>query len=176
MAESTSNGLRWVAGLGGLLLLAVGIWFSAGGTPERSVVGGDDPAQQAPPAKLAPSSATPVLSSATPAPPSAALAPALRIAAHGRLTLDVDEFPDEGPVTLNLDLSDEARGGGDRTVRVISEDGRRIDTTVRPLSGGGSGVLLEIDPGFLSPGRYLIEVDTEEKHPLQLRRYVLEVR
>ena len=35
---------------------------------------------------------------------------------------------------------------------------------------------MEIDPGFLTAGRYMIEIDTVGKHPLRIRRYVLELR
>ena len=101
---------------------------------------------------------------------------ALRIAAHGRLTIDHAALPTEGLLNLELDLPDEARGTGTRAVKVISTDGRRTDTLASPLPGAGSGVALEIDPSFLTPGRYMIEIDTEDKHPLQIRRYVLEVQ
>ena len=99
-----------------------------------------------------------------------------RIAARGRLTLSRDALPEDGPLVLTLELSDEARGSGERTVRVVSEDGRRIDTLASPLAEAGSGVRLEIDPAFLTLGRYMIEVDTAEKHPLRIRRYVLELK
>ena len=92
------------------------------------------------------------------------------------MTLDATALPDAGSLTLNLELSDEARGSATQTVRVISVDGRRMDTTASSLPGAGSGVRLEIDSGFLSPGRYMIEIDTEDPHPLQIRRYVLEIR
>ena len=177
MAETKSKRLRWVAGIGGLAAVAVGIsvagglaaiavilWVASGDSAERKEADGSGPALNA--------AADPALSPAAPA----AAVPKLRIAANGRLTLELDQLPDEGPLELGLDLSEEARGSGDRTVRVISVDGRRLDTTASPLPGRESGVRLEIDPAFLSAGRYLIEIDTEEKHPLQLRRYVLELR
>jgi len=166
MAESKRSGLRRVAGLVGLAVVAIAIGIFAVYSPEQRETARDTLAHHAPPTPPAPTS---------PVPEPAAPAPVLRIAAHGRLTLEVDSLPDAGPLILVLDLPDEARGSGDRTVRVIAEDGRRIDTTASPLAGGGSGVRLEIDSEFLSSGRYLIEVDTEEKHPLQLRRFVLEL-
>ena len=61
-------------------------------------------------------------------------------------------------------------------MRVISTDGRRTDTTASPLPGAGSGIRLELDTGFLTPGRYMIQIDTDDKHPLQISRYVLEIR
>ena len=165
MAETKSNGLLWLVGIALLTAIAIAIWVAAGDSPERKQVADSAPLLNAPAADPVPSPAAP-----------AAAAPKLRIAAAGRLTLELDQLPTEGPLELGLDLSGEARGSGDRTVRVISVDGRRLDTTASPLPGRESGVRLEIDPAFLSAGRYLIEIDTEEKHALQLRRYVLELK
>jgi len=99
----------------------------------------------------------------------------LRIEAGGRLSLERGALPHDGPLVLALAVTDEGRGTSLRTVRVGSTDGRRVDTTAAPLPGPGSGVQLGIDPGFLSPGRYLIEVDTVSSSPLRLQRFVLEV-
>jgi hypothetical protein len=164
MSESKSGGTRWVVGLALVATIAVGSWLVLGGSPD----GPDGPAAATAPA-------------AAPAPPTPAAAPLteipeLRIAANGRLALDEAALPEQGPLTLALELTDEARGSGERQVRVISANGRRIDTTASPLSGAGSGVRLELDPAFLSPGRYMIEIDTVDNHPLRIRRYVLEVR
>jgi len=100
----------------------------------------------------------------------------LRIEAGGRLSLERGELPRGRPLLLALAVSDEGRGTSLRTVRVVSTDGRRVDTTAVPLPGRGSGLQLGIDPDFLSPGRYLIEVDTVSSSPLRLQRFVLEVR
>ena len=161
MGRSKSSGSRWVAGLAGLAAVAVGTWLVLGGSPD---------APEAPAAKKAP------VAEPTPAAARQTEIPKLRITANGRLTLDEAALPEEGPLTLALELADEARGSGERAVRVISADGRRIDMTASPLPGAESGVRLEIDPGFLSAGRYMIEIDTEDPHPLQIRRYVLELR
>jgi hypothetical protein len=37
-------------------------------------------------------------------------------------------------------------------------------------------VQVQIESGWLSPGRYLIEIETTEPSPLAPRRYLLEVR
>jgi len=87
-----------------------------------------------------------------------------------------DVLPQHGPLVLVLGLDDVARGSDDRPVRIVSADGRRLDTTVSPVSGEGSGVRLEIDPTFLSAGLYMIEVDSADSHALNLRRFVLELR
>ena len=99
-----------------------------------------------------------------------------RLVNHGRLTLEKDALPYEGPLSLALDLPDEARGIGAHAIRIVSLDGRRLETTATPLPGSGTGVQVEIDTAFLSRGRYMIEIDTAEKHALQIRRYVLELK
>jgi len=164
MTESKRSASRRVAGLVGLTAIALAAWFTLVGSPDAP----EGPATTPGPASVP----------APPTPPAVpgAKSPGLRIPAHGRLILDEAALPDQGPLTLALELPDEARGSGPQAVRVISVDGRRIDTTASPLPGAGSGVRLEIDRGFLSAGLYMIEIDTEDDHPLQIRRYVLELR
>ena len=167
MAQSAGSARLWIgvaaaAGIGGLI--AIGTWLATGGTqdgPERRV----ESSVPAPTPAPASHAAVDIVGSGIP-----------RIAAQGRLTLDVAALPSAGLLTLDLELPDNARGSSERAVKIISTDGRRADTTARPLPGAGSGVRLELDPGFLTPGRYMIEIDTDDRHPLQIRRYVLELR
>ena len=106
-----------------------------------------------------------------------AIAPTHRIGEGGRLSLDTAELPREGPLALALDLPDAARGSDPRPVRIVSQDGSRaLDLVAAPLPGSGSGVALLIDPDWLRPDRYLIEVKTAEATHFPLRRYVLELR
>ena len=180
MDESKSGSSLWVVGLAGLAAIAIAAWLIPGATPEAPEVPAAASAPAATPeAPEVPAAATPPAAIPVPARPAAVPVveiPVPRIVAGGRLTLDATALPDAGSLTLNLELSDEARGSATQTVRVISVDGRRMDTTASSLPGAGSGVRLEIDSGFLSPGRYMIEIDTEDAHPLQIRRYVLEIR
>lgn len=99
----------------------------------------------------------------------------VRIAAGGRQALDLAAFSGEPMVRIALEIEDPARGEGLRSARVVSVDGRRLDTVVTPLPGAGTGVELGVDREFLLPGRYLIEVDTVAQSPLRLQRFVLEV-
>jgi len=99
-----------------------------------------------------------------------------RIAAGGRFRIEADELPADEPIELALDVEDEARGEQARAVVIGSADGRRLETTAVPIPGPGLGVVVVVDPDFLRPGRYMIQMQTEEQHPLALRRYVLEVR
>jgi hypothetical protein len=102
-------------------------------------------------------------------------APALRIAESGRISIDAASLPDGEVLALGLALADEARGSEPLSVRVVSIDGRRIETTAVPAAGSGSGLRLELETEWLRPGRYMIEVTTAEKIPLHLRRYVIEI-
>lgn len=170
MAGSQSSRSGWVAVLGGLAVLALGAWLTWGGPPERERAADASATEHPVVARVAPVPETP------PARAPDAAVPGLRIAAGGRLALDRAALPDEGPLRLALDLSDEARGSGGRAVRIVADDGRRIDTKASPLPGAGSGVRLEIDPAFLSSGRYMLEIETADRHPLQIRRYVLELK
>ena len=168
MADS-KRGPAGLAVLAGGVAIVLAVWWLAGGSPEPTV-----PSDVADP----PTTSTQETAPDVPDPAAGASAEpgGLRIASGGRLSLERDTLPEDRPLGLTLALPDEARGSGDHTVRVVSTDGRRLDVTASALPGDGSGVQLEIDPAFLSRGRYMIEVETEEKRPLPIRRYVLEVR
>jgi len=95
---------------------------------------------------------------------------------NGRLQLTFGELPTDGPLLVQLDLPDEAVGTGLHAVRIVSERGERSDAEAR-RSTQRSGLTLSIERRSLpSAGRYLIEIDTTESHPLSVRRYVLELR
>ncbi len=160
MADSQDSRL-WVAVVAGLAVFGTATWFSQSEPPEaleRSAQGMAEAGMQSE-------------SQARPGPSDSAI----RIAEHGRLRLVHSELPKQGPLHLVLALPDEARGGGPRIARIVSTDGRRIDTTASALAGTGTGVAIEIDPAFLTPGLYMIEIKTAETKPLPLRRYVIEV-
>ncbi len=140
--------LAW-AGIAALTLCAALWWGIAGDAPRPEAV------TEAQTARLTP--------------------PAHRIAASGRLSLEAMALPKQGPLALGLELSDEARGSQPRPVRIIGVDGRVIDTTASLIGGAGTGVRLEIDPEWLRPGRYMIEVKTAEMIHFPMIRYVLEV-
>ena len=167
MAQSNNSAVLWIAGFFGLIAIAT--WFATGAAnqaPERR-------AEANLPASV-PADSIP--SASKTAAVEGAESGVFRIGSQGRLTIEHAALPSEGVLTLDLDLADELRSSGKQAVRVISTDGRRIDTLASPLPGAESGVRLEIEPGFLTPGRYMIEIDTEGNHPLRIRRYVLELR
>jgi hypothetical protein len=102
-------------------------------------------------------------------------APTVVIAESGRLSVELSELRDGDVMAIGLAMPDEARGEEPRPVRVIDAEGRAIDAVAVPIDGAGTGARLEIDPEWLRPGHYMIQVKTAEKHPLALRRYVLEL-
>ena len=62
-------------------------------------------------------------------------------------------------------------------VTVLSTDGRGmldLTATIEPRDRRSARV--ELDPGWLRPGRYIVQLHTREQTVFQLRRYVLEIR
>jgi len=86
-------------------------------------------------------------------------------------SLDVDE-----PLVVHLMLPEPPDGNDPHAVRVLAPDGRQLETRAPVLGGDRRGVALELDPDWLRPGRYLVELETTEKTHFPLRRYVVEVR
>ncbi len=112
----------------------------------------------------------------TPAPAAIAYdAPSIAVEPSGRLTLSRAEVNAHPAFVLKLGATDESRGEGERKTKVISTDGRVLDTVALPYPGEGTGMRLEIDPAWLEPNSYLIQVATAEPRPLALHRYFLEV-
>jgi hypothetical protein len=109
--------------------------------------------------------------------PRPARATSQRISENGRLSVSLADLREGDVLALDLEMPDEARGYGPRQVRVVDVERQRLlETTGASVSGAETGLRIEIDPGWLQPGRYLIEVETAEKRPLALRRYVLELQ
>lgn len=168
MARGRSAG-RWVLVGTGVLVLGVALWGLSRRSPPTPALGDAAPATKA----TAPA-APPV--QATAAGPRSVPVPAQRIAENGRLSVPLEALRDGDVLALGLEMPDDARGEGARPVKVVDVEGRVLETTASAAAGPGTGLRLEIDPSWLRPGRYMIQVATAEQHPLALRRYVLEVR
>ncbi len=158
-----------------LALLAGIAWLWAGGRQQPADATRLARTQAEQPAPPDPGRGAAIAPSEERGAPSGPRAPALRIAESGRISIDAASLPDGEVLALGLALSDEARGSEPLSVRVVSIDGRRIETTAVPAAGSGSGLRLELETEWLRPGRYMIEVTTAEKIPLRLRRYVIEI-
>lgn len=136
-------------------------WSAAGPKRERGSV--------APPA--APAS---VVGPATPRSP----APVGELAVASGQTLEIEAraLPQDAPLVLTLQLPAEAHRGEPLPVRVLAPDGRQLETTGSIVPDAGGGARLELEPGWLRPGRYLVEVKTADRSHLPLRRYAILVR
>lgn len=168
MARRRSAG-RWVLVGTGVLVLGFALWgLNRTGSTPPSVPETAAAGKVAAPAELPAQAAA--------AGPPGARVPAQRIAEHGRLAVELSALRDGEVLALGLEMPDDARGRGVRPVKVVDVEGRVLETTAAAADGPGTGLRLEIDPDWLRPGRYMIQVETAEKQPLALRRYVLEVR
>lgn len=152
----------------GALVLVAGLWLAF--------------SQRSPGPGAMPAPADGTAEASAPAPrgepptPQGAPAPAHGIGESGRLSIDAASLREGEVLALGLALADEARGSEPLAVVVVSVDGRRLETTAEPVGGSGSGLRLELEPEWLRPGRYMIQVKTAAKKPLNLTRYVLEVQ
>jgi hypothetical protein len=163
--DQRSSRTLWLVGVGlaTFVAFAIGIWRSEPPAPQRVEPTAASP-PASPPAKIAET-------------PAETAEPGHRISEFGRLTLEAGDLPVFGPVALVLDLPDEARGDSEpRTVRIVCEDGRALDTTASIEPGAGNGVRIEIDSSWLRRGDYMISVTTSEPTHFPVRRYVLEIR
>jgi hypothetical protein len=161
-------GARWtLAAAAVLVLAAVALLFAQrdrlGLAPEEAGRG------------IAPPPASRTVAPGAPPAATAVRAPAQRIPENGRLRVERDALREGEVLALGLDLPDDARGEGPRPLKVVDVEGRVLETSALPVAGPGTGLRLEIDPGWLRPGLYLIQVQTAERQPLALQRYVLEV-
>jgi hypothetical protein len=87
------------------------------------------------------------------------------------------DIPTDRPLALDLMLPAALPSADALPARIIAMDGSgelKLPDAVVATDRGE--VRVEIESGWLSPGRYLIEIETTEKSHLALRRYVLEVR
>ena len=80
------------------------------------------------------------------------------------------------PVVVTLLLGVPSAGRAPRPTRLIAPDGRQLQLGAELAFEDRSRARLSIDPAWLTPGRYLVEVKTTEATHFPLRRYVLDVR
>lgn len=165
--------------LGGAALLAVGLVLLAR-------LGGEAPAPDEPPAGPAASPAPTPEPAAPPPPtpePTREPAPNPRVASGpgphaidsgATLVVDLAALGDVPRVALALRMPPEAIGDEPPPVRVVAPDGRLLHG--QGTLGEPDSVGFALDPTWLRPGRYLIEVKTAERSHFPLRRYAVEVR
>jgi hypothetical protein len=79
-------------------------------------------------------------------------------------------------VRVSLGLAEPSADDEPRPVRLISQPDHRILEVSGALESGRTAATIEVDPGYLEPGTYLVEVQTTERSHLPLRRYFIVVR
>lgn len=148
------------------ILVVVGVFWATREAPEETGHPGMTPSTASMPSadEQAPASQAPRVR-----------APAVQMPDQGRLEVTREALRDGEVLALGLEMPDDLRGEGPRAVKLIDPAGRVLELVADPVDGAGTGLRLEIDPEWLEPGQYMIQVETADTTPLPLRRYVLEV-
>ena len=186
--ERPRRALPWRAFAVGLLL-ALAVGYVLRPRVERSA----SPAEPAPPAAPEASGALNALAGSGGAPrapdgmaESAASAPAQTgpanpsqakpLAPFATLALSRADFPASGSVVVKIDLGAPSADDKPRLVRMFSETDQRGILTEARLDETRTIGTIELDPNFLQPGEYFVEVTTTERSAFPLRRYAIVVR
>lgn len=98
---------------------------------------------------------------------------AIPLPESGRLTIAYSELPRHKAISFALPMIDGAIGDAPLPARVVDIEGRVIDTVVNPVADDPTSATLSLDPDWLTPGRYMIQLRTLEQSALPLRRFVL---
>jgi hypothetical protein len=155
-SSARASRIALVIGVAALAGFAAASWLWPGA---RSA----PPPPAAPPEAVAPGSA------------GAAADASLRIESSGTLELEAAKLEPGRPVVLRLALGEPSRDDAPRPVRVIGPDGRVLEGEGQ-LAADRTEASFALDPAFLRPGRYVVEVKTTELTHFPLRRYAIEVR
>lgn len=102
--------------------------------------------------------------------------PNVTVQSKGRTRVTLEQLREGGTLVLGLAMPDDARGEGGVSGTIVSverEESRPLEGT--PIAGADTGVRVQIDPDWMQPGLYMIQVKTHDGSHLPIRRYVLEV-
>jgi hypothetical protein len=91
-------------------------------------------------------------------------------------TLVASELPKDRAVTLGLTLPVASRDATPLRAKIVDANGRTRDAKATIQGATRQSAHLDVDPGWLSPGTYMIHLTTNEAAVLPLRRFVLQVR
>jgi len=92
------------------------------------------------------------------------------------LNLTAAELPNDRPVILGLSLAVASPNSDPLDAIIMHDSGRRLDVKAEIVGAAKQSAYLEVEPGWLSPGDYLIHLKTNELTHLPLRRYPIVVR
>ena len=175
MGGDRDQALRRAAGPAAAIAIVVAaatgtfLWYAS--EPEEEtleVASREAPAQRVAPAQP-PEMAQPVAATA-------ATGPRPSSASREVIVVDLASVPDGAPVAFDLGVPAPPEDVPSLDVRLLSVD-RRVFETAGAIGGDARDVArVEVEPGWLTPGRYLVEVKTKERTHFPLRRFVLEVR
>ena len=189
MSEPERRARPWRAFVVGLVL-ALGVGYALRPAVER----GAQPAGPAPPASQDPSEAVSPLAGSGNAShtPGAGPAPAIPVpteaaksanpslekplAPFATLELSRADFPASGTVTVKVDLGAPSADDKPRTVRMFSQTDQHGILTDARLDETRTVGTIQLDPNFLQPGEYFVEVTTTERSAFPVRRYAIVVR
>jgi hypothetical protein len=189
MSESDRRVLPWRAFVVGLVL-ALGVGYALRPSADRgaqpagpALPASQDPSGAAGPlagSGAAPSAPEPAPANRIPAPTEAAKAanPSLEkpLAPFATLNLSRADFPASGTVTVKVDLGAPSADDKPRTVRMFSQTDQRGILTDARLDETRTVGTIQLDPNFLQPGEYFVEVTTTERSAFPVRRYAIVVR
>ncbi len=105
-----------------------------------------------------------------------ATSPDRPLAPSRTLELSRADFPSDGPVRVTLGLAEPSANAEPRPVRLVSQPDHRILQLAGALEADRRAATIEVDPGYLQPGTYLVEMKTTERGVFPLRRYFIIVR
>lgn len=92
-------------------------------------------------------------------------------------SIDARDLPTERPLVVNLLLPAALPSAEALSARIISIGGSgELELPAAVVATDHDQVRVEIESGWLSLGRYQIEIRTTERSQLALRRYPLEIR
>jgi hypothetical protein len=94
----------------------------------------------------------------------------------GTLELTRGKFPADGPVRVSLGLREASADAEPRPVRMFSETDQHGLQTNGTLDETRTVVTIELDPTWLLPGTYFVEVVTTDRNPFPVQRYAIVVR
>jgi hypothetical protein len=89
----------------------------------------------------------------------------------------MQDLPIERPLVLNLLLPAALPSADVLPARIVAMDGsRELQLPDAVVANDRGEVQVQIESGWLSPGRYRIEIKATEPSHLAPRRYLLEIR
>lgn len=98
------------------------------------------------------------------------------LAAGESISLAIEDLPKDRPLTLDLALPAVLPSADPLPARIVAMDGTaKLKLPDAVVASDRDRVQVEIESGWLAPGRYSIEIETSETAQLALRRYLLEV-